>query len=107
MRMRMTTLAVLLAGFTGVLFTTAAQAQEKEPPCDGCALLETKSFADDEARAARDYANSHSGPTGASVNGVPFVYRSTVRVVKGNMGQHVYVVKIWMCPDPPAAGGGK
>jgi hypothetical protein len=100
-------LTVLFVALANLSLATAARAQEKEPPCDGCVLLETKSFSEDDSRAARDFANSYSGPTGGTVNGVPYVYRSTVRIVRGNMGNRVIVVKIWMCPETPAAGGGK
>lgn len=84
----------------------SAWAQEKEPPAAGCVLLETKSFGEDERAQATAYANSFSGPTGASVDGVPYVYRNTVRVVQGSLGQRVTIVKIWMCPQPGVAGAG-
>lgn len=100
-------LTLILIGFFGLAISAAANAQEKEPPAAGCVLLETKSFADDEGGAARDFANGFSGPTGASVNGVPYVYRNTVRVERGWKGNRVYVVKIWMCPQVPPPGGGK
>ena len=105
MRHRNILLTVLVVALANLTLATTARAQEKERPCDGCVLLETKSFADDEARAARDFANSYSGPTGGSVNGVAYVYRSTVRVERGWKGNRVYIVKIWMCPETPAGGG--
>jgi hypothetical protein len=90
-----------------LLASSAASAQDAEPPVPGCVLLETKSFGESELGAARDYANSYSGPTGASIDGVAFVYRSTIRTVRGGLGNRVAIVKIWACPPAlPAVGGG-
>lgn len=96
---------VLAAALLRLALGGAANAQEAEPPGDGCVLLETKSFSEDEAREARDYANSNSGATGGTFNGNPVVYRSTVRVIRGSLGQRVMVVKVWLCPQAAAAGG--
>jgi hypothetical protein len=100
--------AVLAAAAISTGLVQPAHAQSAEPPAEGCVLLETKSFGEEELGAARDFANSYSGPTGASVDGVPFVYRSTLSTVRGGKGNRVAIVRIWMCPEakPVAAGGG-
>jgi hypothetical protein len=100
-----------VAGMAGIALafltlSATALAQDAEPPGPGCVLLETRSFGEGELGAARDYANSYSGPTGASIDGVAFVYRSTIRTVRGGMGNRVAIVKIWACPPAAPLGGG-
>jgi len=104
--MRTTLSTILAAGLLSLTLASRAIAQEQEPPGEGCALLETRSFSEDQAREARDYANSNSGDTGGTFSGQRVVQRSTVRVVRGSLGNRVIVVKIWLCPQAPANGAG-
>ncbi len=106
MRTKLSVAAALAAGLLALTLASRAIAQEQEPPGEGCVLLETRSFSEDQAREARDYANSNSGDTGGTFNGQRVVQRSTVRVVRGSLGNRVIVVKIWLCPQAAANGGG-
>jgi len=106
MRTKLSRAAVLAAGLLSLTLASRAIAQEQEPPGEGCALLETRSFSEDQAREARDYANSNSGDTGGTFNGASVVRRSTVRVIRRGLGNRVIVVKIWLCPQAAANGAG-